>query len=158
AAAMLAGAMAIAPYVVAAVAAGLVMIGSAVARSRNAWSWPWHAILALPKAVFGAALGLIVMLTLIAVLVVLGAQVRETMVVGGGAFAFMMRVWPGSEGARDSLGRLGRWLIQPTPPGAVALVFIAAGASGMIAAALATGPHWWPFDHEPWFGWGWRLG
>jgi Protein kinase domain len=155
---LLAGAAAVAPYIVTAVVAGLVMVGSATARSRSAWSWPWQALAAVPGAVLGAAMALVVMVALVAALVVLGAQVRETMVVGGGAFALLLRWWPGFDDARDSARRLGAWLILPTPPGAVALVFLAAAASGMIAAALATGPHWWPFDHEPWFGWGWRLG
>jgi hypothetical protein len=155
---MLAGAAAIAPYIVSAVVAGLAVVGGATVRSRSAWSWPWQAIVVLPGAVFGAILALIVMVALVAALVVLGAQVKETMVVGGGAFAMMARWWPGFDEARDSLRRLGAWLFQPNAVGAVALVFLAAAASGMIAAALATGPHWWPFDDEPWFGWGWRLG
>jgi Protein kinase domain len=155
---MLAGAAAVAPYIVAALVAGLVVVGAATARSRRAWSWPWQAIVAFPGAVLGIAFALAAMIGIVAVLVVLGAQVRETMVVGGGAFAAVAWWWPGFDDARASARRLAYTLFPPTPAGAVALVFLAAGASGMVGAALAVGPQWWPFDHEPWFGWGWRLG
>jgi Protein kinase domain len=154
---MLAGAAAVAPYVVAAIVAAVMVVGGAHARSRSAWGWPLQGLAAIPGAVIGAAVALIVMVALVAVLVVFGAQVRETMVVGGGAFALMTWWWPGFHAARDSARQLTDWLFRPTPQGAVALVFLAAGASGMVAAALAAGPHWWPFEHEPWFGWGWRL-
>jgi hypothetical protein len=154
---MLAGAAAVAPYVVSAIVAAVMVVGGAHARSRSAWGWPLQGLAAIPGAVIGAAVALIVMVALVAVLVVFGAQVRETMVVGGGAFALMTWWWRGFHAARDSARQLTEWLFRPTPQGAVALVFLAAGASGMVAAALAAGPHWWPFEHEPWFGWGWRL-
>jgi hypothetical protein len=154
---LLAGAAAVAPYIVAAIVAGMMVIGGAHARSRSAWGWPWLGIAAIPGAVFGAAVALVAMIALIAVLVVLGAQVRQTMVVGGGAFALIIWWWPGFHAARDSARKLTHWLFRPTPVGAVALVFLAAGACGMLAAALAADPHWWPMAHEPWFGFGWRL-
>lgn len=155
---MLAGTVAVAPYIVSAVVAALVVVGAASVRSRSVWTWPWKAIVAVPGALLGAAIALAALVSLVAVLVVLGAQVRETMVVGGGAFAVVCRWWPGFVDARESVRRLGRWLVRPNAVGAIALVFLAAGACGMIAAALTAGPHWWPFEHEPWFGWGWRLG
>jgi hypothetical protein len=155
---LIAGAAAVSPYVVAALVALVMMLGSAHARSRSAWSWPIQAIAAIPGAVLGAAFALAAMIGMVAVLVVLGAQVRQTMVVGGGAFALLTWWWPGFHAARDSARRLTTWAFRPTPVGAVALVFLAAAASGAIAAALADGPHWWPLDHAPWFGWGWRLG
>jgi len=154
---LLAGAAAVAPYVVAAIVAGMMVIGGAHARSRSAWGWPWLGIAAIPGAVLGAAVALVAMIALIAVLVVLGAQVRQTMVVGGGAFALIIWWWPGFHAARDSARQLTHWLFRPTPVGVVALVFLAAGACGMLAAALAADPHWWPMAHEPWFGFGWRL-
>jgi Protein kinase domain len=154
---MIAGAAAIAPYVVAVLVAALMVVGGAQARSRSPWSWPGLALAAVPGAVFGAGVALVAMIALVAILVVLGAEVRQTMVVGGAAFAAMTWWWPGFHAARDSARRLTYWLFRPTAVGGVALVFLAAGASGLIAAALADGPHWWPFDHAPWFGWGWRL-
>ena len=154
---MLAGAAAFAPYVVATVVAMLMVLGGAHARSRSPWGWPVQGLVSIPGAVLGAAVALAVMLGLIVILVILGAQVRETMVVGGGAFALTTWWWPGFHAARDSARRLSTWLFQPNAVGMVAMVFLAAGASGMIAAALAAGPNWWPFEHEPWFGWGWRL-
>jgi hypothetical protein len=155
---LIAGAAGIAPYVVAAVVAFIMILGSAHARSRSAWTWPIQAIAAIPGAVLGAAVALAAMVGMVAVLVVLGAQVRETMVVGGAAFALLTWWWPGFHAARDSARRFTSWAFQPTPVGVVALVFLAAAASGSIAAALAEGPSWWPFAHAPWFGWGWRLG
>jgi Protein kinase domain len=155
---LIAGAAGIAPYIVAAVVAFVMMLGSAHARSRSVWTWPIQAIAAIPGALLGAGVALAAMVGLVAVLVVLGAQVRETMVVGGGAFALLTWWWPGFHAARDSARRFTSWAFQPTPVGAVALVFLAAAASGSIAAALAEGPSWWPFEHAPWFGWGWRLG
>ena len=155
---LLAGAAAVAPYIVAAIVAVLMVIGGAHARSRSAWGWPWLGIAAVPGAVFGAAVALAAMIVLVGVLVVLGAEVRQTMVVGGGAFALMVWWWPGFHAARDSVRKLTHWLFRPNPVGAVALVFLAAGACGMIAAALAGDPYWWPFAHEPWFGFGWRVG
>ena len=155
---LIAGAAAVSPYVVAAFIAFVMMLGSAHARSRSPWSWPIQAIAAIPGAVLGAGVALAAMVGLVAVLVVLGAQVRQTMVVGGAAFALLTWWWPGFHAARDSARRLTSWTFRPTPVGAVALVFLAAAASGAIAVALADGPHWWPFEHAPWFGWGWRLG
>jgi hypothetical protein len=155
---LIAGAAAVSPYVVAAFIAFVMMLGSAHARSRSPWSWPVQAIAAIPGAVLGAGVALAAMVGLVAVLVVLGAQVRQTMVVGGAAFALLTWWWPGFHAARDSARRLTSWAFRPTPVGAVALVFLAAAASGSIAVALADGPHWWPFEHAPWFGWGWRLG
>ena len=154
---LLAGAAAFAPYIVAAVVAVLMVVGGAHARSRSPWGWPLQGLASIPGAVLGAAIALAVMLALVAVLVILGAQVRETMVVGGGAFALVAWWWPGFQSARDSAWRLTTWLFRPTPVGAIAFVFLTAGALGMLTAALSASPHWWPFEHEPWFGWGWRL-
>jgi hypothetical protein len=154
---LIAGAAAISPYVVAAFLAFVMMLGSAHARSRSKWTWPIQAIASIPGAILGAGIALAAMVGMVAVLVVLGAQVRQTMVVGGAAFALLIWWWPGFHAARDSARRLTSWTFRPTPVGLVALVFLAAAASGSIAAALADGPHWWPFAHAPWFGWGWRL-
>jgi Protein kinase domain len=154
---LLAGAAAVAPYVVTAIVAALMVAGSAHARSRRAWSWPGHAIAAVPGAAFGAVVALAAMIGLVAILVILGAEVRQTMVVGGGAFAALTWWWPGFHAARDSAARLTSWLFQPTAVGGVSLVLLAAFACGLVAAALVAGPQWWPFDHAPWFGWGWRL-
>jgi predicted Ser/Thr protein kinase len=168
---VVAGGIAFAPYLAVAVvlvAVWLLRSGSLAAsshgnrRSRRGAKWydgiqlllaaPWHVVAGLGGTVLlllwslgiGAAVALLCFAASLSVLASLGAI--------GAAFALGLWWGPGSERLRSPVHRVVDPLARRGVPWLLVTLLVAAGASGLGAAASAQGPSWTPYDDAPFAG------